>query len=117
MKKNTDANADRVKIVRRTGSVFAQLGRRDADDLIRKARVLDVINDVIQQRGLDQAAAAEAMGIDQADVSRLLHGKLTRFSLDRLMAFVDRLGVAVEFQQSRDAEGNLIVKVRQLAHA
>jgi hypothetical protein len=33
------------------------------------------------------------------------------------MAFVDRLGGAVEFQQSRDTEGNLIVKVRQLAHA
>ncbi len=117
MKKTMEADADRVEVARRTGNVFAQLGRRESDDLIRKARVLNVINAVIEERGLDQAAAAEAMGIDQADVSRLTHGKLTRFSLDRLMAFIDKLDVAIEFQQSRDAQGHLVVKVRELARA
>jgi predicted XRE-type DNA-binding protein len=117
MKKTMEANAERVEVVRRTGNVFAQLGRRDADDLIRKARVLNVINEVIEEKGLDQAAAAEAMGIDQADVSRLIHGKLTRFSLDRLMTFIDRLDVAIDFRQSRDADGHLIVKVQRHTYA
>lgn len=117
MKKNTQAKVEKVKVVRRAGNIFAQLGRRDADDLLRKSRVLNVINNIIEERGLDQAGAAEALGIDQADVSRLIHGKVGRFSLERLMTLVDRLGVAIDFQQSRDKNGHLIIEVRQLAHA
>jgi predicted XRE-type DNA-binding protein len=116
MRKTTENKAASDRMVRRTGNVFAQLGRPDADDLLRKARVLNVINDVIEERGLDQATAAEVLGIDQADVSRLLHGKLGRFSLDRLMTLIDRLGVAISFKQRRDAQGHLIVEVRRLAH-
>ena len=117
MKKVTEAIAENVEIVRQTGNVFGQIGRKDADDLLRKARVLNVINEVIEERALDQSDAAQILGIDQADVSRLIHGKLSRFSLERLMGFVDKLGVSIDFKQSRDSNGHLIIKVEQFAHA
>lgn len=113
MKNTTATRKENVDVVRRTGNVFAQLGRPDADDLLRKARVLNVIHDVIEDRALDQAATAAAMGIDRADVSRLMHAKLGRFSLDRLLTLVDRLGVAIDFRQHRDANGHLVVDVRR----
>ncbi|MHB8147707.1 MAG: helix-turn-helix domain-containing protein, partial [Vulcanimicrobiaceae bacterium] len=80
-----------------------------------KSRVLSIINDAIEVRNLDQTAAAAILGIDQADASRLINGKLRRFSLDRLMAFVDRLNIPIELSQSRDSDGHLVVKVQHLA--
>ncbi|HEX3469185.1 MAG TPA: helix-turn-helix transcriptional regulator [Candidatus Elarobacter sp.] len=111
MKKTTGTSDTLVKATRRTGNVFAQLERPGADDLLRKARVLRVIHDVIEERHLDQTSTSKALRIDQADVSRLMNGKLSRFSLDRLLTFVDRLGVAVELHQKRDAKGRLVVEV------
>lgn len=117
MKQTIKKKQEKIEIVRRTGNVFAQLKRPEADDLLRKSRVLSVITDVLGEMNLDQAAAAEKLGIDQADVSRLVHGKLSRFSLDRLMTLVDRLGASINLCQTRDAGGNLIVTVEPLAHA
>lgn len=119
MKKTTGAREEKVKVTRRTGNVFAQLGRPEADDLLRKSRVLGVINEVLEERRLDQSAAAEILKIDQADVSRLMHGKLSRFSLERLLTLVDRLEVAIDLHQDRDAQGHLVVRAerRELACA
>ncbi|HEX3548933.1 MAG TPA: helix-turn-helix transcriptional regulator [Candidatus Elarobacter sp.] len=113
MKRTTGRSAERVKVSRRTGNVFAQLRRPEADDLLRKSRVLSIINEVLEERHLDQSKAAEILKIDQADVSRLMHGKLSRFSLDRLMTLVDRLNVAIDLHQDRDANGHLVVRVQR----
>ncbi|MBV8367541.1 MAG: XRE family transcriptional regulator [Candidatus Eremiobacteraeota bacterium] len=113
MKKTTGPSDEKVKITRRTGNIFAQLNRTDADELLRKSRILNVINEVIEERQLNQSTAAQVLGIDQADVSRLMRGKLSRFSLDRLMTLVDRLHVAINLHQKRDAKGRLIVKVER----
>jgi len=105
------------EFTRLTGNVFAQLGRPEADDLLRKSRVINVINDVITRRNLTQEAAAEAAGVDQADISRLANGKLGRFSLDRLFHIIDRLGVGIKLNQHRDDQGHLVIEVRELVHA
>jgi predicted XRE-type DNA-binding protein len=102
-------------VAHKTGNVFAQLGRANADDLLRRARMINVINAVIARRRLTQESAAEVAGVDQADISRLVNGRVSRFSLDRLLAIVDRLGVAIELVQRRDPGGQLVVEVRELA--
>jgi predicted XRE-type DNA-binding protein len=113
MKRSSAKNA-KVDIAVRTGNVFAQLGLSDADDLVRRARVMSVINDAIEARGLTQEAAAAKTGLDQADVSRIVNGSVTRFSLDRLLTVVDRLGIPIALEQHRDCRGNLVVEVREL---
>jgi predicted XRE-type DNA-binding protein len=113
--KRSNVKPSEVDVVRKRGNVFAHLGRPDSDDLIRRrARILTVINDAIARRRLTQEAAADLIGIDQADVSRLANGRVSRFSLERLMTIVDRLGVDVAIEQRRDASGQLIVEVREL---
>ena len=49
-----------------------------------------------------------------ADVSRISNGKLDRFSLERLMTMIHRLGIDIELVQTRDQDGYLIVNVRRL---
>ncbi len=115
--KRSSAKKENVEIVRRTGNVFAQLGLPNADDLVRRARVMSLINDAIEKQGLTQEAAAAKTGLDQADVSRIVNGSVTRFSLDRLLTVVDRLGLAVALEQRRDRQGNLVVEVRELTRS
>lgn len=61
-----------------------------------KAELAMMIDQVIQERGLTQQAAATLMGIDQPKVSHILHGRLGGFSTQRLMEFLTALGRDVE---------------------
>jgi predicted XRE-type DNA-binding protein len=47
---------------------------------------------LIRERGLTQSQAATLLGIDQPKVSALIRGRLTGFSLERLMRFLLLLG-------------------------
>jgi transcriptional regulator with XRE-family HTH domain len=57
--------------------------------------------DMIEQAGLTQQAAAEKMGVSQPDVSNLLRGRFEGFSLERLLGFVRALGSDVEIKVKR----------------
>jgi len=117
MKKPIEKQGNDIPIVRRTGNIFAQLNRPNADELLRRTRVINVINEVLKERGLDQADAAKLLEIDQADVSRLMHGQVSRFSLDRLMSLVERLGVGITLTQSHDENNRLVVEVLRAQYA
>jgi len=97
------------------GSVFEQLGLPDAQERLRKARLMSVINDVIRRRGLTQRGVTEATGLNQADVSRLQHGRGSRYSTDRLLSVLSKLGVDVEITQRQGRVGESIVEVRELS--
>ena len=58
------------------------------------------IAQLIEKKGLTQVQAAERMGLDQPKVSRLLRGKLSGFSADRLLTILNRLGHSVEVRIS-----------------
>ena len=60
------------------------------------AQLVQRIADIIAERKLTQARAAELLGIDQPKVSALLRGKLDGFSTDRLFRFLNALGRDVE---------------------
>ena len=45
-----------------------------------------------------QAAAAKRLGVTQPRLSDLLRGRLSRFSLDALIALADRAGLAVSME-------------------
>jgi predicted XRE-type DNA-binding protein len=71
-------------------------GVSNPDQALLKAQLAYQINQVIQQYGLTQVAAAERLGIDQPKVSALRTGRLRGFSVDRLIQFLTRLGHDVE---------------------
>ena len=76
---------------------------------------MNVINGVITRRGLSQKDAAKLTGLDQADVSRIEHGRGCRYSTDRLLNVLARLGTDVEITQRRGEAGELLIEVRELS--
>ena len=81
-----------------SGNVFADLHLPHADDLLAKAELAAKIIAEIQRRRLTQSQAAAILGIDQPKISALKQGKLTGFSIERLVRFLLRLGRDVEIR-------------------
>jgi predicted XRE-type DNA-binding protein len=75
-----------------SGNVFADLGFADAEEMLIKAELAQKIGTLLQKRRLTQVQAAEVLGVDQPKVSALLCGRLSRFSLEKLMQFLLLLG-------------------------
>src|SRR4051795_6061760 len=78
------------------GNVFADLGLADAGEHLIKAGLVVKIGQIVQQRELTQAAAAQIMGIDQPKVSAMLAGQFRGYSVERIMRFLVALGHDVE---------------------
>ena len=92
----TPRSESRGKVVRSSGSVFAELGPRDADERQTKVRLAAAINDAIRRRRLSQEDAAQQLGINQPKVSALSKYRLDGFSVERLMRFLTLLDQDVE---------------------
>ena len=79
-----------------SGNVFADLGLLQSDDLIVKAELAAKVIDEIARRGLTQSQAAAILHIDQPKISALKQGKLSGFSIERLMRLLLLLGRDIE---------------------
>ena len=79
-----------------SGNVFADLGFPNAEEMLAKAELAQKINAIITRRRLTQAEAAKLLGVDQPKVSALKRGRLSGFSLERLVRFLILLGRDVE---------------------
>ena len=75
-----------------SGNVYADLGFADAEEMLIKAELAQKIGDILRAQRLTQIQAAELLGIDQPKVSALLCGRLSRFSIEKLMQFLLLLG-------------------------
>jgi predicted XRE-type DNA-binding protein len=98
--KRRKMNAETIKVEVGSGNVFADIGLKDADELLLKAKLVAKISQLIEKKGLTQAEIAKRTGLDQPKVSRLLNGQLSGFSADRLFAVLNRLGHSVEVRIS-----------------
>jgi predicted XRE-type DNA-binding protein len=79
-----------------SGNVFADLGLPKPDELLAKAELAARIIQEIGRRRLTQSEAAAILGVDQPKVSALKQGKLSGFSIERLMRFLLVLGRDIE---------------------
>jgi predicted XRE-type DNA-binding protein len=78
------------------GNVFADLRLPKPDELLAKAELALRIIQEIERRRLTQSEAAGVLGVDQPKVSALKQGKLSGFSIERLIRFLLLLGRDVE---------------------
>lgn len=85
-----------------SSNVFADLEMPDVEERLLKAQQAVQICRLIEQKGWTQSGAAEVMGLDQPKVSNLLRGRLTGFSVDRLLSILNRLGHKVEVRISAE---------------
>ena len=79
----------------------------------RQAKLrLAALNQVLEQRKLTQAEAAEALRETQPKVSALRHYKLAGFSMERLMALLTALDQDVEILVKRKPRSRRAARIR-----
>ena len=88
----------RIPVETASGNVFADLGYADARERTLKVELAMEVNRLLRERRLTQAASASLLGILQPHVSDLVRYRLERYSVERLMEFLVRLGRDVEIR-------------------
>ncbi len=89
-------SSDDFEVVRGSGNVFRDFGHPAADVEQTKAILAARIIGILDDEGLSTRKAQEKTGVNHADFARIRNAKLDRFTIDRLMKIVDRLGRQVE---------------------
>ena len=87
---------DKILVVEGSGNVFADLDLPNADDLQTKAELTRQLYQRIKSLGLSQVKAAKVLGLKQPDVSKLMNGRFTGFSMERLLELLNALAVDVD---------------------
>ncbi len=87
---------ERLEVVRGSGNVFRDLGHEQADIEQCKAILAAEIIKALDREGLSVRGAQTRTGIAAADFSRIRNANLNRFTVDRLMSIVNRLGSRIE---------------------
>ncbi len=82
-------------ITESSGNVYADLGFKNPEEMMAKANLAILISDTIKKRKLKQKKAAEIMKVDQPKVSAILRGRLSGFTIERLMRFLLALGMDI----------------------
>jgi predicted XRE-type DNA-binding protein len=85
-----------LELVRGSGNVFHDLGRENADIEQLKALLAGEILKALDREKLTVRAAHAKTGFAAADFSRVRNADLGRFTADRLMSMLNRLGSRVE---------------------
>lgn len=84
--------------VKSSGNVFADMGLEDADELMARAQLGYAVRKLLEEKNLKQRELAGLLGIDQAEVSKLMNGKYHLFTEGRLLGFLNRLDHKVVVQ-------------------
>jgi len=89
---------EKLDVVRGSGNVFRDLGHKNADAEQFKAILAAEIIKALDREGLSVRAAHRRTGVAAADFSRIRNADLGRFTLDRLMSVLNRLGSRVQIK-------------------
>lgn len=92
---------ERLETIRGSGNVFRDFEQSDADLLQLKAVVAAEIIKSLDRDKMTVRHAQSVTGIAAADFSRIRNADLGRFTLDRLVTVLGRLGSRVEISVRR----------------
>ena len=95
----TDTDDD-FELVHGSGNLFADLGMPNPEQRQLRAILAASIIKTLDAEKLTVRAAEAKTGIAAADFSRIRNVKLGRFTIDRLMTILDRLGCEVQVDVS-----------------
>ena len=87
---------EKLGLVRGSGNVFRDLGRKGSDVEQFKAILATEIIKTLDRDHITVRAAHSRTGIAAADFSRVRNADLGRFTVDRLVSIINRLGSRVE---------------------
>jgi predicted XRE-type DNA-binding protein len=114
---------EKMAVTRGSGNVFSDLGFSPSESaaLEVKAELTRQIHNRIKTLALSQVQAAERLGVSQPDVSKLMNGRHTGYSINRLITLLNALEVDVDIvvrprKNSRTHRPG-IIRVRELTAA
>ena len=84
-----------MKIQRAHSNIYADIGVKDAEVMLIKAKLAVEIGEIIRRRKFSQTKAAQLMGISQPKLSELLRGRFRAISETKMMGCLARLGASV----------------------
>jgi predicted XRE-type DNA-binding protein len=92
-------------------NVWLQLGLPDAETHFLKAELVLRLDRTIRALGLTQQQAARKVGTTQPELSKILGGKFSEVSLERLMRLLAALGHRIEIKigGARAKKGDIVV--------
>jgi predicted XRE-type DNA-binding protein len=93
---DVEMKRERLEVSRGSGNVFRDLGKDNADLKQFKALLAAAIIKALDQQQLSVRQAQARTKIAAADFSRIRNADLGRFTVDRLMSIINRLGSRVE---------------------
>ena len=99
-----------IEVYPSSGNVFADLALPNPDELLIKAELAHQISELISVHQLTQTEAAKILGVDQPKVSALIRGRLSGFSTERLLRFLNALGSDVEIRIIANLQPNTQAK-------
>lgn len=103
------------RVTKGSGNVFADLGFENSQEELTKAELTRRIYLAIKRKELTQVAAGKILGLRQPDVSKLMRGRFTGFSTDRLFSFLRALGKDIEIVIKEKGKNRREAEIRVLA--
>jgi predicted XRE-type DNA-binding protein len=91
---------EKLELVRGSGNVFRDFGDANADLEQARAILAAKIIGVLDQRKLSVRAAESLTGVASSEFSRIRNVKLERFTIDRMITILGKLGQDVEVRVS-----------------
>lgn len=73
----------------------------------RRSNLLMLVQDKIEKGKWSQPEVAKMLGISQPRVSDLVRGKLSKFSLEMLLGFLERMGEEVRIEVGKPRKRRL----------
>jgi len=100
-----------------SGNVFADAGLPDADERLVRATLMRRVTTLIKERDLTQREVTDLTGVPQPHISLLLRGRMSSFSLERLLHMLTALGsdVTISYRPSNAATGHLTIVSDEVA--
>ncbi|HYB57751.1 MAG TPA: helix-turn-helix transcriptional regulator [Alphaproteobacteria bacterium] len=97
-----------IEVVRGSGNVYRDFGYPDADVRQTKALMAAQIIRILEEEGLSTREAEARSGVAHSEFARIRRVNLARFTIDRLMIILRRLG--------REVEVSVTIRPRGKAH-
>jgi predicted XRE-type DNA-binding protein len=96
-----------------TGDIFDDLGFSPEETLEAKIKS-DILRAILQHaksQGYSQATLATILKVHQPDVSNLLKGKISKFSVTRLIQFAGRLNFDTRIEMGAPKMGKIVPSI------
>ncbi len=87
---------EKIEIYAGSDNIYKDIGFKNPGEMLRKAKIAIIINEILDERNLKQKKTAEILGIDQPKVSAIKNGRLKDFSIDRLLSFLNALNCNIK---------------------